>query len=61
MKIECIVFSLTGHTKAVAEKVWNKLLESGHEVGFSIIEPEGKLDLKSRNSGDQAYSRSERL
>jgi len=47
MKIECIVFSHSGHTKAVAEKVWNKLHKSGHDVGLSLIEPEGKLDLKA--------------
>lgn len=47
MKIQCIVFSHTGHTKSVAEKARDKLLESGHDVTLVLIEPAGKLDLKA--------------
>ena len=47
MKLEFIIFSMTGHTRTVAEDARNKLLESGHDCCLTFLEPKVKLDLRA--------------
>ena len=47
MKIGIIIYSFTGNTKLVAERVAKRLVSDGHEVDLIFIEPNESIDLKA--------------
>jgi len=48
MKIGMIVYSFTGKTKLVAERVAEILLTDGYEVDLNYLEPKEPLNLKAK-------------
>ena len=49
MKIGIIIYSQTGHTYSVANKLKEKLLESGNSVKVEKLDPKGKMHPGVKN------------
>jgi len=49
MHIGIIVFSQTGHTKSVTEKLAARLKERGHDVTIEEVKPEGEVTPATKN------------
>lgn len=49
MHIGIIVFSQTGHTRSVTEKLAARLTEGGHDVSIEEVKPEGDVTPATKN------------